>query len=105
MTVETCGTTKSLSASFGLSDVHDAQTKTRLKLRVADIKQVMGESMVIPRVNQTGWQILKTLHENPILGSLPWLQNRRGEFDLTLSKEHISPGKKGNRLVRGADMS
>jgi Alw26I/Eco31I/Esp3I family type II restriction m6 adenine DNA methyltransferase len=105
MTVETCGTTKSLSASFGLSDVHDAQTKTRLKLRVADIKQVMGESMVIPRVNQTGWQILKTLHENPILGSLPWLQNRRGEFDLTLSKEHISPGKKGNRLVRGADIS
>ncbi len=105
MTVETCGTTKSLSASFGLSDVHDAQTKSRLKLRVADIKQVMGESMVIPRVNQTGWQILKTLHENPILGSLPWLQNRRGEFDLTLSKEHVSPGKKGNRLVRGADIS
>ena len=105
MTVETCGATESLSASFGLSDIHDAQTKTRLKLRVADIKQVIGESMVIPRVNQTGWQILQTLHENPTLGSLPWLQNRRGELDLTLSKEHISLGKKGSRLVRGADIS
>ncbi len=105
MTVETCGTTKSLSASFGLSNVHDAQTKTRLKLRVDDIKQVMGESMVIPRVNHTGWQILKTLHKNPTLGSLPWLQNRRGELDLTLSKEHIKLGQKGNRLVRGADIA
>jgi len=105
MTVETCSSTESLSASFGLSDVHDAQTKTRLKLRVDDIEQVMGESMVIPRVNQTGWRILKTLHENPTLGSLPWLQNRRGELDLTLSKEHIKLGKKGSRLVRGADIS
>lgn len=105
MTVETYGTTQSLSASFGLSDVHDAQTKTRLKLRVADIEQVMGESMVIPRVNQTGWEILKILHENPTLDSLPWLQNRRGELDLTLSKEHINLGKKGSRLVRGADIS
>jgi Alw26I/Eco31I/Esp3I family type II restriction m6 adenine DNA methyltransferase len=105
MTVETYGTTESLSASFGLSDVHDAQTKIRLKLKVADIEQVMGESMVIPRVNQTGWQILKTLHKNPALGSLPWLQNRRGELDLTLSKEHIRQGKNGNRLVRGADIS
>jgi Alw26I/Eco31I/Esp3I family type II restriction m6 adenine DNA methyltransferase len=105
MTVETCSKTESLSASFGLSAVYDAQTKTRLKLRVGDIEQVMGESMVIPRVNQTGWRILKTLHENPTLGSLPWLQNRRGELDLTLSKDHIRLGKKGSRLVRGADIS
>lgn len=105
MVVETGSATESLSASFGLSDVHDAQTKTRLKLRVDDVEQVMGESMVIPKVNQTGWRILKTLHENPTLGSLPWLQNRRGELDLTLSKEHIRLGKKGSRLVRGADIS
>jgi Alw26I/Eco31I/Esp3I family type II restriction m6 adenine DNA methyltransferase len=105
MTIETCSTTESLSASFGLSDVHDAQTKIRLKLRVDDIEQVMGESMVIPRVNQTGWRILKTLHENPTLGSLTWLQNRRGELDLTLNKEHIRLSKKGSRLVRGADIS
>ena len=105
MIVETSCMTESLSASFRLSDVHDAQTKTRLKLRVADIEQVMGESMVIPRVNQTGWRILKTLHENPTLSSLPWLQNRRGELDLTLSKDHINLGKKGSRLVRGADIS
>jgi len=105
MTVETCSMTRNLSASFGLSSVHDAQTKTRLKLRVNDIEQVMGESMAIPRVNQTGWRILKTLHENPTLGSLPRLQNRRGELDLTLSKDHIRLGKKGSRLVRGADIS
>jgi Alw26I/Eco31I/Esp3I family type II restriction m6 adenine DNA methyltransferase len=105
MTIETSSTTESLSASFGLSDVHDAQTKTRLKLRVDDIEQVMGESMVIPRVDQTGWRILKTLHKNPNLSSFPWLQNRRGELDLTLSKEHIRLGEKGSRLVRGADIS
>ncbi|NOR38576.1 MAG: hypothetical protein GQ580_03195, partial [Candidatus Thorarchaeota archaeon] len=105
MTVETCSKTESLSASFGLSDIHDAQAKTRLKLRVNDIEQVMGESMVIPRVNRTGWRILKKLHKNPNLGSLPWLQNRRGELDLTLSKAHIKLGKKGSRLVRGADIS
>ena len=105
MTVETCSMTESLSASFGLSAVHDAQTRTRINLRVDDIEQIMGESMVIPRVNQTGWRILKTLHENPTLGSLPWLQNRRGELDLTLSKEHIRLGKKGSRLVRGSDIS
>ena len=49
--------------------------------------------------------MLKTLHENPTLGSFPWLRNRRGELDLTLSKEHIKLGKKGSRLVRGADIS
>ena len=105
MAVETCSKTESLSASFGLRDVHDAQTKTRLKLRVDDIEQVMGESMVIPRVNHTGWRILKTLHKNPNLGSLPWLQNRRGELDLTLRRDHIRLDKKGSRLVRGADIS
>jgi len=105
MAVETCSKTESLSASFGLSEVHDVQKKTRINLRVDDIEQVMGESMVIPRVDQTGWRILKTLHENPTLGSLPWLQNRRGELDLTLSRNHIRLGKKGSRLVRGADIS
>ncbi|MGY5862654.1 MAG: DNA methyltransferase [Candidatus Thorarchaeota archaeon] len=105
MTVETCSTTEDLNASFGLSNIDEAQEQTRLKLKVSDIDRVMGKSMVIPRVGRTGWRILRKLHEHPLLGSLPWLQNRRGELDLTLRKEHIRLSKAGARLVRGTDIS
>jgi adenine-specific DNA-methyltransferase len=94
------GTTKRLKASFGLATMNDAVRKRSYIIEVEKLPDALRKSMVVPRIESDEWQILTKLHTNPPLGSIEWLSNRRGEFDLTLHKRYIS--SKGARLLRGS---
>ncbi|MHA1937495.1 MAG: Eco57I restriction-modification methylase domain-containing protein [Candidatus Thorarchaeota archaeon] len=94
------GTTKKLRASFGLETVNDARRKSGYTIEVDRMPDSMRKSMVVPRLEKEGWQVLTKLHKNPILDSMEWLSNKRGEFDLTLHKRFIST--KGARMLRGS---
>jgi Alw26I/Eco31I/Esp3I family type II restriction m6 adenine DNA methyltransferase len=59
----------------------------------------------IPKVTETGWKILKKMHNNPKLSEIPWLSNHRGEVDLTFYKDCLSAKDTGYPLVRGVDIS
>ncbi len=98
--LERGGTTRKIKASFGLKTIDEARKQRGYGIEVNQIPEVIRESMVIPRLEKEGWQILRKLHLNPTLGSIDWLCNRRGEFDLTLHKQFIS--SKGSRLLRGS---
>ncbi|RDE12517.1 MAG: hypothetical protein C4K49_09945 [Candidatus Thorarchaeota archaeon] len=90
---------------FGLRSIQEAGRRRPLRMSVASIRQAMGNAMVIPRVDDKAWAILQQLHHNPTLGSLKWLECRRGELDLTLNRKHILLGMPGSRLVRGTHIS
>ncbi|MFX1440560.1 MAG: Eco57I restriction-modification methylase domain-containing protein [Promethearchaeota archaeon] len=94
------GTTRKLKVSFGLATLNDARRKRSYTFEVDKLPDSLRKSMVVPRIERDDWQVLRNLHTNPILGSLEWLSNRRGEFDLTLHKRYIST--KGARLLRGS---
>ncbi|MHA2191966.1 MAG: Eco57I restriction-modification methylase domain-containing protein, partial [Candidatus Thorarchaeota archaeon] len=96
------GTTKNLKVSFGLKTMNEARKSRGYRIRISEIPEIMQKSMVIPRIEREGWRILKHLHSNLDLGSIDWLANKRGEFDLTLHKRFITG--KGARLVRGSNI-
>ncbi|MHA2067563.1 MAG: Eco57I restriction-modification methylase domain-containing protein, partial [Candidatus Thorarchaeota archaeon] len=100
VTLKKGGNTKKLKTSFGLKTVAEARKRRSYSIEISQIPSTMRKSMVIPRIEKDGWQVLKTLHSNPNLASIEWLCNRRGEFDLTLHKKFIS--SKGTPLLRGS---
>ena len=93
------GNTRRLKASFGLKTVNEARNRRGYNILISEIPDSLRKSMVIPRIKRKGWQILKQIHSHPVLGSVGWLCNRRGELDLTIHKGFISG--KGARLLRG----
>jgi adenine-specific DNA-methyltransferase len=94
------GTTKKLKASFELVSLNDALRKRSFTIELDKLPDSLRKSMVVPRIERDEWQVLRKLHTNPTLGSLEWLSNKRGEFDLTHHKRYISA--KGARLLRGS---
>jgi Alw26I/Eco31I/Esp3I family type II restriction m6 adenine DNA methyltransferase len=61
--------------------------------------------MVIPRINSTSLKLLDKLHTYSRLRSIPQLEVRRGELDLTINKTLITPKKTNNPLIRGSHIS
>ena len=55
----------------------------------------------VPTCEPEDWDILALLHEHPSIGEHDWVENLRGELDLTLDREFISEVPTGLRLVRG----
>ncbi|UCE11247.1 MAG: N-6 DNA methylase [Candidatus Thorarchaeota archaeon] len=102
--LEKGGTSKSVDAEFGLSSILEAGSKSRTRLDLSDIRQVLGPEMIIPPVDKLDWRVLKKLHVHNRMDSLPWLQNRRGELDLTLDRKYISDSPKDSHLLRGSDI-
>ena len=99
------GQTKVLEAGLNRTDVEDAIRKKRLKIRLQRILQIMGYSLVIPRVDATGFAMLELMHRQPSLSSIDHLSVRRGELDLTLNKNCISSIKTSSQLIRGSHIT
>ncbi|MHA2141947.1 MAG: Eco57I restriction-modification methylase domain-containing protein [Candidatus Thorarchaeota archaeon] len=102
MVLDRGATTKKIKTSFGLKNIDEARKSRSHSIEISQIPVSMQKSMVIPRIEREEWSVLKILHSNPILSDINWLYNRRGEFDLTLHKEFVSP--KGTRLLRGSNI-
>ncbi|MHA1958596.1 MAG: Eco57I restriction-modification methylase domain-containing protein [Candidatus Thorarchaeota archaeon] len=98
------GRSRVISAAFGLSSISEAERKRRTRLVVDDIARMIGPEMILPPVAKSDWSILEKLQGNPRMDSLDWLQNWRGELDLTLDRKHISNSLQDARLLRGSDI-
>lgn len=66
-----------------------------------DLITALSEGLSIPKVEKWAWPVLKKMHRNQPLSKIPWIQNLRGEVDLTIYRDCISPNNTGNALVRG----
>ena len=80
-------------------------TKQRMKISHDRVQRTMGSTMIIPRIDATGFKLLDTLHNHPSLGSLENILIRRGELDLTNNKNAITKNKTSTLLVRGSHIS
>ncbi len=99
------GFTKEIDIGFNRSGLNDAAERKRMKISHNQISQTMGPSMVIPRINSTSLKLLDKLHTYSRLRSIPQLEVRRGELDLTINKTLITPKKTNNPLIRGSHIS
>jgi Alw26I/Eco31I/Esp3I family type II restriction m6 adenine DNA methyltransferase len=61
----------------------------------------LSRDLRIPRVEKWAWPILEKIHQVPPLSAIGWIQNRRGEVDLTFYRDYITSDNTGYRLVRG----
>jgi adenine-specific DNA-methyltransferase len=98
------GTTEVIEAGLNRTSVEDALNKKRLKIERERILRMMGPSLVIPRANASGLDILERMHTQPALSSINYLLVKRGELDLTLDRRYISSTKPGHRLIRGSNI-
>ena len=73
----------------------------RFEVEISLIKQLFGNNMEIPLISKQGWNVLKKLSFCQPLRSYHNIRNRRGELDLTLSKQYITKEITPYRLVRG----
>jgi len=55
----------------------------------------------VPGCEPEDWDILALLHEHPSIGEHNWVENLRGELDLTLDSPFISAAPTGVPLIRG----
>jgi adenine-specific DNA-methyltransferase len=99
------GHTEVLDIGLNRNSVEDAIRKKRLKIRLERILQIMGHSLVIPRVDANGLTMLERMHRQPSLSSIDYLSVKRGELDLTLNKNFISSTKSSSHLIRGSHIT
>ena len=59
------------------------------------------EQLRVPSCEPEDWDILALLHQHPSISEHDWVDNLRGELDLTLDAEFISVDETGVPLVRG----
>ncbi len=103
MVVERGGSTAKIDARFALEKIESESIPVTIP--VDELRPAMGRYLNIPRVDRTGLSILMKVHSYPSLGSLSWIQNRRGELDLTIDKSFITNERTDNRLIRGANIA
>jgi len=71
------------------------------KIDLSIIHKTFNERQEIPFLDETGWKILQKISKHKKLKHLSFLENKRGELDLTHYKNCISEVNTGWRLVRG----
>jgi Alw26I/Eco31I/Esp3I family type II restriction m6 adenine DNA methyltransferase len=59
------------------------------------------EHLRVPACEPEDWDILALLHQHPSIAEHDWVENLRGELDLTLDRRFISDAPTGLPLVRG----
>lgn len=65
------------------------------------LRAVDPEELRVPSCAPEDWDVLSALHRHPNLADHPWVENLRGELDLTQDRQFISPAPTGLPLVRG----
>jgi Alw26I/Eco31I/Esp3I family type II restriction m6 adenine DNA methyltransferase len=96
------GITDTFEVGLENSSIRDAVRNKKLAIHRERIEQIMGHSLVIPRVSAFGLAALETMHRHPSLSSIGSITIKRGELDLTLDKRYISRDTQHTRLIRGS---
>ena len=78
----------------------DLDDSPAVELSSALISSVDPQERRFPNCDRAGARLLARLHEHPRLGDLPWIENLRGELDLTIDRRYIRSDD-GLPLVRG----
>ncbi|MFW9919791.1 MAG: Eco57I restriction-modification methylase domain-containing protein [Candidatus Thorarchaeota archaeon] len=100
--VEKGGLTNEFEVQIGMQSLNEVPNNKPYTVRVADISNSFGSSLIIPRISQSDWILVKRMHRHPFLATYSWLKNHRGELDLTIDKEYIHEGQGRYPLVRGS---
>ena len=96
------GETQVIEIGLNRAGVEEAARRKRLKIKRERILRIMGNSLVIPRVDESNLVLLEQMHKQPTLSSIDYLNVKRGELDLTLNKRFITSSKTGLKLIRGS---
>ncbi|MEM4736170.1 MAG: Eco57I restriction-modification methylase domain-containing protein [Candidatus Thorarchaeota archaeon] len=98
------GLTREVQLSPGLTSLQGIEDAGVSRISVQEIEILGGPALQVPMLNRDLVKILRRIHRFPSLGSLRWLVNRRGEFDLTLDRMFLAGPGEGEILVRGSDV-
>lgn len=85
--------------------IHIVQGSKEYKISLEDVKQVFKANWEIPSIEKVEWDILKKLLAFPLLKTLSFIRNKRGELDLSLFRDYITSDPTNLRLVRGNMLS
>ncbi len=55
-------------------------------------------------ISASEYKLLRELRAHPVINDLPFITNRRGELDLTIHKNEITPEPTANQLIRGKNL-
>ncbi len=99
------GKTEVIELGLNRTGVEDATRRERLKIERDRIFRMMGNSLVIPRVDKSNLMLLEKMHKQPAMSSIDYLTVKRGELDLTLNKRFITSSNSGSKLIRGSHIT
>ncbi|MFW9956581.1 MAG: Eco57I restriction-modification methylase domain-containing protein [Candidatus Odinarchaeota archaeon] len=99
------GQTEVVEVGLNRTSVKDAIRRKRFQIKRERIHKIMGNSLVIPRIEASDFMSLERMHKQPVLSSIDHLIVRRGELDLTMNKNFITSSKSDSRLIRGSHIT
>ena len=102
MVVEKGSTSHKIILRYNIDSIDTIRHSSELSLN--DIKLIMGESCIIPRLSKREITILKKIHSYSDRYYGAQIENWRGEFDLTNDKEYLTTSPSGLSLIRGAQI-
>lgn len=77
------------------------QGQRNYQIALDDVKHVFAANWEIPSIEKVEWDILRKLLSIPAIKNRPQIRNKRGELDISLSKDYITSDPTSLRLVRG----
>ena len=83
------------------SDINISEDNEVFEVNISLVKELFPENLEIPTIKSMEWDILRKLSSLKRLKQISSIRNRRGELDLSLSKQFVTSSKTPHRLVRG----
>ena len=105
LTVTKGDSTTDFKIGFNYQSLPEAAEKKRLLLNINRIRETIGQSLVIPQIDERSYKLLDLIHRYPSLDSYSQLSINRGELDLTTDKNLFSSKITPTPLIRGSQIS
>jgi Alw26I/Eco31I/Esp3I family type II restriction m6 adenine DNA methyltransferase len=77
------------------------RSRRSIRVRPRLLHAIDPDHLRVPRCEPEDWDILALLHRHPSLREHDWVENLRGELDLTQDRRFVSDAPTGLPLVRG----
>lgn len=101
LVVERGGRKRSIRVRRHVRGPDDLRRRPITNVTASRIARIDPAALRIPDCDAQGWAILNTMHRHSRIAEHPWIENLRGELDLTLDQSFVTPKRTGLRLVRG----
>ena len=105
LTLSKGGSTSDFEIGFNQQGVTAKKKEKRLLLNVTRIRETIGQSLVIPQIDERSYNLLDLIHKYPFIDSYSEISVNRGELDLTINKDLYSSKRTRIPLVRGSQIS